>query len=194
MLLRGDSKEIRYYQGKKLSSINDFRENSIKGPQKVDIKKYRLEISGEVNNPVSLSYEETLADFKPVKKVVRMHCVEGWELDLLWEGLKLKDILSRAGVKPEAKIVIFHSTDGYSTSIELDYVYKHDLLLAYKINGLILPPERGFPFQLAAEGKWGYKWAKWVQKIELSKSVSFRGYWEERGYNSKGNISEPIFE
>lgn len=192
--LMGDGKEIRNYQGKKLSSINDFRENSIKGPQKVDIKKYRLEISGEVDKPYALTYEEVLSHFKPVKKVFTMYCVEGWELDLLWEGFRLRDILAKAGVRPDAKTVIFHSTDGYSTSIQLDYIYQHDLLLAYKINGLTIPAERGYPFQVAAEGKWGYKWAKWVQKIEVSKNIAFKGYWEERGYNSKGDISGPIFE
>jgi DMSO/TMAO reductase YedYZ molybdopterin-dependent catalytic subunit len=194
IVLGDDSKEIRYYQGKKLSSVNDFRENSIKGPQKVDIKKYRLEIFGNIEKPLNLSYEEALSGFKPVKKVIRMNCVEGWELDLLWEGLRLKDILNSAGLKPNGKTVIFHSVDCYSTSIELDYIFKHDLLLAYKINGLVLSPERGFPFQVAAEGKWGYKWAKWVQKIEVSGNSSFKGYWEERGYNKKGDISGPIFD
>lgn len=187
-------KEIRSWEGKSLSSIRDFRENSIKGPRRVDIKSYRLEISGLVEKPLKLTYDEALSAFKPQKKVIRMFCVEGWKLDLLWEGLPLKEILNKAGIKPEAKTVIFHSDDGYTTSIELGYVLKNDLMLAYKINGVVLPPERGFPFQVAAEGKWGYKWAKWVTKIELSSDTNYEGYWEKRGYNRNGDVSGPIFE
>jgi DMSO/TMAO reductase YedYZ molybdopterin-dependent catalytic subunit len=188
------NKEIRSYQGKHLSSIDDFRENSIKGPRKVDLKTYRLEVTGLVGKPLNLTYEDVLAGFKSQEKVIRIYCVEGWKLDLLWEGLLLKDLLVKAEVKPGAKTVIFHSDDGYTTSIELDYILKNNLMLAYKINGLVLPPERGFPFQVAAEGKWGYKWAKWVTKIEISSDASYEGYWEKRGYNRSGNVSGPIFE
>jgi DMSO/TMAO reductase YedYZ molybdopterin-dependent catalytic subunit len=188
------NKEIRSYQGKHLSSIDDFRENSIKGPRKVDLKTYRLEVTGLVGKPLNLTYEDVLAGFKSQEKVIRIYCVEGWKLDLLWEGLLLKDLLVKAEVKPGAKTVIFHSDDGYTTSIELDYILKNNLMLAYKINGLVLPPERGFPFQVAAEGKWGYKWAKWVTKIEISSDASYEGYWEKRGYNRNGDVSGPIFE
>ena len=47
-----------------------------------------------------------------------------------------------------------------------------------------MPPYRGFPFQVVAEGKYGYKWAKWVTRIELSANTSFRGYWESQGYSN----------
>ena len=56
-----------------------------------------------------------------------------------------------------------------------------------------LPPERGFPFEVVAESKWGYKWVKWVTKIELSGDPNYRGYWESRGYNNDGDLSGPIF-
>jgi DMSO/TMAO reductase YedYZ molybdopterin-dependent catalytic subunit len=53
-----------------------------------------------------------------------------------------------------------------------------------------LPPERGSPFQLVAEGKWGHKWAKWITRIELSNGTNLRGYWESRGYSNDGDLSE----
>jgi DMSO/TMAO reductase YedYZ molybdopterin-dependent catalytic subunit len=68
------------------------------------------------------------------------------------------------------------------------------LMLAYKINGVTLPPERGYPFELVAEGKWGYKWIKWVQSIELSNDINFHGFWESRGYNQNGDLSGPIYQ
>ena len=56
------------------------------------------------------------------------------------------------------------------------------------MNEIILPPERGFPFQLVAESKYGYKWIKWITEIEASDDSSFRGYWESRGYSNDANI------
>ncbi|MDO8987071.1 MAG: molybdopterin-dependent oxidoreductase, partial [Coriobacteriia bacterium] len=66
----------------------------------------------------------------------------------------------------------------------------NDLLLAYKMNGVELPPERGFPFQLVAQDKWGYKWAKWIEEIEVSDDTSFKGYWEQRGYSNEGDLDK----
>jgi len=60
--------------------------------------------------------------------------------------------------------------------------------MAYKMNDLTLPPERGFPFQLVAEKKWGYKWIKWITKIELSDDEEYRGYWESRGYSNEADL------
>jgi DMSO/TMAO reductase YedYZ molybdopterin-dependent catalytic subunit len=183
-------KEVREYQGERLSSVNDFRENSIKGPQYVDIENYRLEITGLAANPTSYSYDEVLASFDSYKKVVTLECVEGWSVRILWEGVLISDLLAEAGPLPEAKVVIFHAYDGYTSSDPLDYIVDNDILLAYKMNDIPLPPERGFPFELVAEEKWGYKWIKWVTAIELSDDVDYRGYWEDRGFSNTGDLNE----
>jgi DMSO/TMAO reductase YedYZ molybdopterin-dependent catalytic subunit len=65
--------------------------------------------------------------------------------------------------------------------------------MAYKMNNVTLPPERGFPFQLVAESKWGYKWIKWITTIELSDDSAYRGYWESRGFSNTGNVTESFF-
>ena len=57
-----------------------------------------------------------------------------------------------------------------------------------------LPPERGYPFQLVAESKWGYKWIKWITEIELSDDVDYKGYWESRGYSDTGDLAKDFFE
>jgi len=186
--------QIQEYQGEKLSSINDFRENSIKGPQHVDIKDYRLKISGLVENPKEYTYDEAINNHQSYQKVVQLDCVEGWSVVILWQGLLVKDLLAEAKVKPEAKVVIFHAYDGYTTSLPLDYIMNNNILMAYKMNGVTLPPERGFPFELVAESKWGYKWEKWVTQIELSSDVNYRGYWESRGYSNNGDLNQDMFE
>jgi DMSO/TMAO reductase YedYZ molybdopterin-dependent catalytic subunit len=180
--------EVREFQGQQLSSINDFRENSIKGPQYIDITSYNLTIGGLVNTSKTLSYGDVLMQ-EHHRKVATLNCVEGWSVTLLWEGVSVKDLLAEAGVKPGARTVIFHAADGYSTSFPLDYIMNNDIMLAYRMNDVLLPPERGYPFQLVAENKWGYKWIKWVTGIEVS-DQDYRGYWEQRGYSNSGDLNQ----
>lgn len=187
---RLETTEIQEYQGEKLDSIEDFRENSIKGPQSVDIETYQLEVAGLINNPLSLTYDEVL-DFQAYEKVVQLNCVEGWAVKLLWEGVLVMDLIDQADPMEEATHVIFYAVDGYATSIPLETIRERKMLLAYKMNELTLPPERGYPFQLVAEDKLGYKWIKWVVKIELSDDANFRGYWETRGYDNNADIGTP---
>jgi DMSO/TMAO reductase YedYZ molybdopterin-dependent catalytic subunit len=174
--------EIREYQGQDLSSINDFRENSIKGPQNVNATTYRLTVTGLVNKTVEYTYDEVISKFQKYKKVVTLHCVEGWSVTILWEGFLVTDLLQEAGIDPRGQVVIFRAYDGYSTSLPLDYIVSNDILIAYKMNDVVLPTARGFPFELVAESKYGYKWIKWITEIELSDNVNYRGYWESRGF------------
>lgn len=185
--------EVQEYHGENLSSVADFRENSIKGVQHIDIANYTLAIDGLVNNPLHLKYEGVLKHDK-YSKVVTLNCVEGWSAKILWEGVLIKDLLNEAGIKDTANTVIFYAYDGYTSSLPLDYIIDNDIILAYKMNGVTMPPERGFPFQVIAEDKWGYKWVKWVTKIELSDNPNFKGYWEKAGYNQNGDLNGPKFE
>jgi hypothetical protein len=184
-----DNVEVRDYHGQKLSSVNDFRENSIRGPQYINKTKYRLEVTGLVNNPKNYTYEEVTKDHQNYEKVVKLDCVEGWDVTILWKGVLVKDIIKETDPSPNANTVIFYAYDGYSTSFPLSYIENNNILLAYKMNNVTIPPERGFPFQLVAEDKWGYKWIKWVTKIELSNDPNYRGYWESRGYSDSGDLN-----
>jgi DMSO/TMAO reductase YedYZ molybdopterin-dependent catalytic subunit len=180
--------EVREYQGEDLSSISHFRENSIKGPQYVDNQTYRLSVTGLVNNTLNLSYDQVLADFQPYTKVVTLHCVEGWSVKILWEGFLLEDLLRQVGADMNASTVIFRAYDGYSTALPMQYIIDNKIMIAYKMNDLTLPPERGFPFQLVAESQIGYKWIKWLTSIEVSNDSSYLGFWESRGYSNNGTL------
>jgi DMSO/TMAO reductase YedYZ molybdopterin-dependent catalytic subunit len=179
--------QVSGYKGEKLGSIDDFRENSIKGPQTIDIDTYRLDVSGLVDTPRAYTYQQVLAHPR-YSKVVVLNCVEGWSVKILWEGILIKDLLAEAGVKPDAVTVIFHGYEGYTTSLPLAYVVDRQIMLAHMMNGLVLPAERGFPFQVVAEDKLGYKWAKWVTRIELSGDPTYKGYWESRGYDNDAGL------
>jgi DMSO/TMAO reductase YedYZ molybdopterin-dependent catalytic subunit len=182
--------EIREYEGEDLSSINDFRENSIKGPQFVNIDEYSLRVTGLVIEPRDYTYDEVTINHKQFKKVVTLDCVEGWSVTLLWEGVLVRDLIDEAKDLPNAEVIIFKAYDGYTTSLPLEYIMNNDILLAYKMNEVTLPPERGFPFELVAESKWGYKWIKWVTEIELSDDVDYRGFWESRGYSNSADLDD----
>ena len=185
--------EVREYEGVDLSSINAFRENSIKGPQEIAVESYTLSITGLVTNSTSYTYDEVLNRYQHYKKVVTLDCVEGWSVTILWEGVLVRDLLAEAEPLENAEVFIFHAYDGYTTSLPIDYVMDNDILMAYKMNDVILPPERGFPFQLVAESKWGYKWIKWITEIELSDDASYIGYWESRGYSNSADLDESFF-
>ena len=187
------SAEVLEYHGEKLTSAAATPLVSIKGTQRVNISSYRLAISGLVNAPQSLTYDQVLA-LPEYQKVVTLHCVEGWNATILWGGVRLKDLLAPAGVRPEAKTVIFHAVDGYTSSLPLDYVISRDILLADKMNGVTLMPEHGFPFQVVAEDKWGYKWVKWVDGLELSADENYQGTWEKQGYSRNGDVNGPQLE
>jgi DMSO/TMAO reductase YedYZ molybdopterin-dependent catalytic subunit len=185
--------DIEGYEGANLSSINDFRENSINGPQYIIEQSYRLNITGLVDEKLSLTYEDVVTKHPIFKKVVTLHCVEGWDVTILWEGILIKDLLSEAGIQPNATTVIFYAADGYRTSLPLDYLLERDIIMAYKMNDVTLPPERGFPFQLVAENKWGYKWIKWITDIQLSSDESYEGFWESRGYSNSGDLDDYFY-
>ncbi len=176
--------EIQEYEGINLDTMEDIRDLSIKGPQFIDIKNYTLEITGLVEEEKSLTYEEVLQNNK-YSKVITLYCVTGWDATVLWEGVLVKDLFEPT---EEANTVIFHAVDGYTTSLPLDYIINNNIMLAYKVNNVTLIPERGFPFQVVAEDKLGYKWIKWVTKIELSNDENYEGYWESRGYSNEADI------
>jgi DMSO/TMAO reductase YedYZ molybdopterin-dependent catalytic subunit len=167
-----DYVEITEYEGEKLSSINDFRENAIKGPQYLEKERYVLKITGLVENPGNYTYEEIINTFERQKKVVKLDCVEGWSVTIFWEGVVVSDLLEATNPSPNAKVIIFHAYDGYTTSFPIEYIKDNRIIMAYMMNNVTLPPERGFPFQLVAESKWGYKWIKWITEIELSDDVN----------------------
>lgn len=182
------SVEVTSYKGKQLDIVASEPENSIKGPQQIDIANYRLAVNGLVSTPTTLAYSDVLA-MPAFKKVTTLNCVEGWSRTYLWTGVRLTDVLERAGGPlPTANTVIFWCEDGYSTSLPLDYIKKRQILLAYGMNGATMPAERGFPFQVVAEDRLGYKWAKWVTRIELGADPNFRGYWEQRGYDNDAAV------
>lgn len=186
--------EATEFQGVKLTPIKDQLNNALHDTQYIDRETYRLVVDGLVNRPLSLSYDD-LSRYAQISKLMDLNCVEGWDFTAKWTGPALDAIFKDAGVKPEAKIAIFYTTElmeGYS-SLYLSDIHDKNIIIALKLNDITLPPERGFPFQVVAESKFGYKWAKWITRIEVSDNTSFRGFWESAGYNNDADINGPAY-
>jgi len=179
--------EIRDYEGIRLDPSVGPRDNSIAGIQQVNIEEYELQITGLVKKPLSLSYEEVLEN-KSYERLITLYCVEGWDATVLWKGVRIMDLLNKAEILDENSNLIFHCVDGYTTSMPLETIKTRDLLLAYSSNGVTLCESLGFPFIVVAEDKAGYKWARWVNEIEISDDLTYEGYWESRGFSNEADI------
>jgi DMSO/TMAO reductase YedYZ molybdopterin-dependent catalytic subunit len=181
-------REIQNYQGQNLASIADVQENAIKGTQYLNASTYRLTVTGLVNKTVEYAYDQIIDSFQKYQKVVTLYCVEGWNATILWEGFLVKDLIEESGVNSSVVGIIFYASDGYSTELPLDYITSNNIIMAYKMNGLTIPPERGFPFELVAESQYGYKWIKWITRIELTDNPNYLGYWESHGYPNNATL------
>ncbi len=184
--------EATEYLGQKLTPISAQPNNALAGTQVINKDTYTLTVDGLVNKPLTLTYSDLQA-YPQISELATLPCVEGWKFIAKWTGPTLASILDDAGVKPEATILIFYTADdpsGY-TSLDLSYIMENDIIIALKLNDITLPADRGFPFQVVAQGKLGYKWAKWVTRIEVSDNENFRGYWESRGYSNSADAPTP---
>ena len=148
--------------------------------------QYRLTVKGLVDREVVLTFDELTA--MPRTRLVRdFQCVTGWRVpDVEWAGVRLADVLDRAGVQPEARAVRFVSFDGaYSESLTLAQARRTDVIVAYEMEHQPLSREHGGPARLYVAPMYGYKSCKWLDTIELTRSVE-PGYWEGRGYSVDG--------
>jgi DMSO/TMAO reductase YedYZ molybdopterin-dependent catalytic subunit len=187
--------EATEFQGTKLTPISQQQIRTVNGYQYIDKAKYILAIDGLVEHPTTLTYGDLLA-LPQISRLNDLDCVEGWSYIGKWTGPSLTGIFNQAGVKPEAKIAIFYTygLDRGFTSLDLSYILDNDIIIALKDNDLTLPPEHGFPCHVVALGKFGYKWAKWVTRIELSADTGFRGFWEASGYSNNADVNGPAFD
>ncbi|MEO8032023.1 MAG: sulfite oxidase-like oxidoreductase [Gemmatimonadota bacterium] len=152
---------------------------------RVDLTSWRLEISGAVEQPLSLNWAafnalphaETLCD---------IHCVTRWSrFDNVFEGIPVSSLMERVILKPGAHYVMIHAAPDYSTNLPLADFLAPGNLLALKHNGELLPPEHGGPVRLLVPHLYLWKSAKWITGIEFMPD-DYPGFWEENGYHMRG--------
>jgi DMSO/TMAO reductase YedYZ molybdopterin-dependent catalytic subunit len=99
-----------------------------------------------------------------------------------WTGVRLRDVLQRAGIKDGVVDLVCRGAGGYSDSIPLAKALEPTTLLVYGMNGDALPQQHGFPCRLYVANLYGEKNVKWLQEIELVDS-DYLGFWQERGWS-----------
>jgi len=170
---------------KVVTPTKDLHVETAEGQPNIDINTYRLKVTGLVNNPLSLTFAQIKA-LPSQSRLVDLPCVEGWTDKAVWTGPSLADVLKQAGLKSNARTVIFKSPGGYSTSLTTADITATDPMLAYGVNGTRLPDEQGYPLRLVVPHRLGYKWCKWVVEIDVIQGT-YQGYWESRGYSNDAN-------
>lgn len=149
---------------------------------------WKLEIGGLVERPLKLSLAELRA--MPAREQITRHdCVEGWSAIAKWKGVQLSALLERAGLKPQARYIVFHAADkmfatNYYESIDLVDARHPQTILAYDMNDVPLPRGHGAPVRLRVERQLGYKHCKFVMRVEAVESLSGivlgnGGLWED---------------
>ena len=144
---------------------------------------WRLTVGGMVDHKLSLSYQDLLN--LPSLAVVRNYqCVTGWVVqNCHWQGVSLQTLARIAGARPGVKFINFYSMDGvYSESLRLpSQAFKPDVMLGYNLNHRPLTRDQGSPLRLVVPEMYGYKYAKWINRVEFSDRQEI-GYWENNGY------------
>ena len=147
------------------------------GDPHLDSEQFNLTVEDHVARSLSISFG-----------ALKTYPVVDRQITMMMRGVPLAALLESAEPRPDADPAIFHRADGYFTTHPLADLIEADALLAYEINGQEAPVH-GFPLRLVAPKKYGYKWAKWVVRIELA-SGSPLGYWEQRGLPNRAWVGD----
>jgi DMSO/TMAO reductase YedYZ molybdopterin-dependent catalytic subunit len=153
---------------------------------KVALADWRLVIDGLVANPVTWNWEDFLAEHQR-EMVSDIQCVTAWSrYENHWTGVSAEHLLAVVRPAPEAKHILFHSYDGYTTNVPLEIFAAPDSLLAHQWEGEKIPREHGGPVRVVIPQRYFWKSAKWLKRMEFL-AEDRPGYWEKRGYHNVGD-------
>ena len=153
---------------------------------RVDIATWKLDVTGAVQAPFAITYEELL-DLDAIEQVHTLECISnptGGELvgTAVWTGVRMRDLLQRARPTDRAFDVVLTSVDGYVDSFPIAKAMEPETLLVYLMNGKTLPQDHGYPVRTLVPNIYGMKNVKWLRSIEVA-SFDKLGYWQEGGWS-----------
>jgi DMSO/TMAO reductase YedYZ molybdopterin-dependent catalytic subunit len=157
---------------------------------------YSLNVRGLVDTPASLSLKDITEKFPPVSAVTILQCmtiVHWGRVEV--RGARLADVLEQVGIQSGAVKAAFRGGEGFTTDLSVREIQADPskFILAYEMNGEPLTAEHGYPVRLIADGKYGYKWCKWLTGIELV-DFDFKGHYEgKRGWSDAARRGEPVY-
>ena len=151
-----------------------------------DLATWDFRVFGEVENPITLSWEEFNA-LPKTENVQDIHCVTRWSrFDARFGGVQWRELAKLVSPKPSARFVVAHSEQGYTANVPLEFLEDDNALLATEADGEPLTPEHGWPLRLVIPGKYFWKSAKWLRAIELT-AADRPGFWERYGYHNEAD-------
>ena len=153
----------------------------------VDIATWTLELSGEVEQPVTLSFEQ-LRELPATEVTTDIHCVTRWSrFDAQFTGVHWRELAKLCRPKPSAHFAIAHAEHGFTANVPLEALEDENALIVYAADGEPLTPDHGYPVRLLIPTKYFWKSAKWLRGIELS-AVDKPGFWERYGYHNNADF------
>jgi DMSO/TMAO reductase YedYZ molybdopterin-dependent catalytic subunit len=152
--------------------------------------EWDLTVDGLVDRPFTVDVDELLA-LPATTLTFDIHCVTKWsKFDTTWTGVRIRDLLDRAGLQPGATHLIEHAEWGYTTNVPLADATVDNAIVAYAYEGAPIEPEHGGPVRVVIPHRYFWKSAKWVRRLEL-RAGDEPGFWERNGYH---NRADPFLE
>jgi DMSO/TMAO reductase YedYZ molybdopterin-dependent catalytic subunit len=151
-----------------------------------DMSKWDFKIIGLVEEEITISYKDFMK--LPRQEFTNdIHCVTTWsKLDNVWEGVAVSTVMEKVKLLPEAKFVMLHAEEGWSTNLPLEDFLAGTSFFGLKHNGELLSPEHGYPMRMVVPHLYFWKSAKWLRGVEfLAKDKA--GFWERNGYHMYGD-------
>ncbi|MCV7228498.1 molybdopterin-dependent oxidoreductase [Mycolicibacterium komossense] len=176
------------------SNADFYRIDTALSVPQLSQQEWRLKIHGMVDHEITYGFQD-LHDLEVIEKVVTLTCVSnpvGGDLisNATWTGYRVRDLLAKAGIHPQADMVLSTSIDGFTAGTPVEALTDgRDALLAIGMNGQPLPIEHGYPARLVVPGLYGYVSAtKWVVDLELTRFDRAKAYWTRLGWSERGPI------
>jgi DMSO/TMAO reductase YedYZ molybdopterin-dependent catalytic subunit len=153
---------------------------------RIDISKWRFTITGLVEKDAILDFE-SFKQLPQIKMKSDIHCVTTWsKLNTVWEGVQTSELKKLVNILPEAKYIVVHAEQGFTTNLTLEDFFKKDVIFALKFDNKPITPEHGYPVRLVAPRLYFWKSAKWVTGVEFTEDERL-GFWERNGYHRHGD-------
>jgi DMSO/TMAO reductase YedYZ molybdopterin-dependent catalytic subunit len=155
----------------------------------IDLETWRLDVTGEVEEPLSLSYEQ-LKELPATEVTSDIHCVTRWSrFDAQFKGVHWSELAKLAKPKPSARFAIAHAEQGFTANVPIAAIEDASALVVYEADGEPLTPEHGWPVRLFVPSAYFWKSAKWLHGIELS-AFDKPGFWERYGYHNEADYRQ----
>ena len=148
--------------------------------------QWDLKIFGLVDKPFAINLDE-LKSMQAVTLLTDIHCVTKWsKFDTTWKGVRVRDLIERAGMQTGAAYIMGHAEHGYTANLPLADVLLDESLVVYEYEGEAIEPIHGGPVRLLVPHLYFWKSPKWLRGLEL-RTTDAPGFWEQNGYNMYGD-------